>query len=113
MKKLNTYGLKMTGLKKASGETKTLNGYYSGSYIELFYNRESGEIWTIYQYSLGQNTWTVPHDGSIKICNLSEPTTMQQIADKIRSKLELENMIAAADAEHERIGEALLADGWI
>ena len=87
MKKLNTYGYKMTGIRKAAGETKDLPGYYSGHYIELFFNPENGEVWTVYQYSLGQNSWTVPRDGSIKICNLCEPTSMQQIADYIREAI--------------------------
>lgn len=88
MRKLNTYGLEMKGIRKASGETKILGGYYSGGYIELFYNPSSGEVWTAYQYSLGQNSWTVPHDGSIKICNLSDSTTMQQIADLIHKEMQ-------------------------
>lgn len=85
---LNTHGIKMIGIRKAAGETKTLRGYYSGEYVELFYDRADGEVITIYQYSLGQNTWTQFHDRSVvKICNLSEPYTMQQIADLIAEGL--------------------------
>ena len=92
MKKLDTHCLKMTGIRKAAGETKSLTGYYSGNYVELFYNPESGEVWTVFQYSLGQNSLTVPHDGSMKICNLSEPTTMQQIANLIHESIQLRAM---------------------
>lgn len=89
---VNKHGHKMVGLKAASGATKGLRGYYSGEYCELFYDRSNGEVWTKYQYSLGQNTWTEYHDSDIiKICNLDEPTTMQDIADMIARKLEERN----------------------
>lgn len=82
--KTNTHGIKMTGLKKASGDTKTLRGYNSGEYVELFFDRATGEVWTKYQYSLGQNTWTVYDDDNVvKIGNFSAPATMQEIADAI------------------------------
>ena len=81
---IDTHELKMTGLKAAAGSTKDLTGYYSGLYEELFYDRSTGEVWTVRQWSLGHNTWTVYHDPDvIKIGDLSEPTTMQEIADMI------------------------------
>lgn len=87
--KINTHGLKMGGLKAAAGDTKNLGVYYSSEYVELFYGRSNGEVWTRYQCSLGQNTWTQYHDKDVvKICNLSSKTTMQEIADKIAEKLE-------------------------
>lgn len=85
---INTYGIKMKGLKKASGCTENY-GPYSGSYVELFYNKNSGDIWGTFQHSLGQNSWTVYHDPDIiKICNTSSHMTMQQIADRIRDRLQ-------------------------
>ena len=82
--KLNTHGLKMKGIKKASGETCDY-GYYSASYVEVFYDRSTGEIWTRYQHSLGHNWWTQYSDPDIiKICDTSEHLTMQQLADMIR-----------------------------
>ncbi len=84
MAAINKHGRKMTGLKAASGDTKGLCGYYSGAYVELFYDMSTGKVWTIFQYSLGQNTNTVYHDSDvIKICNISDPMTMQEIADEI------------------------------
>lgn len=83
--KINTYGLKMTGLKAASSATKGLRGYYSGNYVEIFYDRATGEVWGNYQANLGQNSWTQYNTPDVtKICNVSEPHTMQQIADLIR-----------------------------
>lgn len=85
---LNTYGLKMIGLKKVSGQTYDY-GYYSGEYVEIFYDTKTGEVWTKYQYSLGHNSWTQYHDPSIiKICNASGHLTMQAIADLIRDAVE-------------------------
>ncbi len=86
---LNTYDIKMTGLKKAAGDTKDLRGYCSSEYAELFFDRATGEVWTVYQYSLGQNSWTeYDKKDVVKVCNLSEPTTMQQIADLIKERLD-------------------------
>jgi len=88
MKSINTYGLKISGLKKASGETANF-GAYSGEYTEIFYNLRSGEVWAKYQYSLGQNNWTAYDDTDvIKVCNTSAHMTMQQIADAIHNSIE-------------------------
>lgn len=82
--KTNTHGYKMHGLRNAASETKGLAGYYSGHYVQISYNRETGEITTNYHYSLGQNSWTQYHDPAIiTICNASSPMTMQEIADMI------------------------------
>lgn len=43
---LNTYGLKMSGLRKVAGETKSLSGPYSPEYLQLNYDRSTGEVWT-------------------------------------------------------------------
>ena len=83
MAAIDKHGLKMVGLKKASGATEDY-GYYSGKYNEIFYNRSTGEVWTVFQSSLGQNTWTEYHDPDIlKVVNASDHYTMQEIADII------------------------------
>ena len=85
---INKHGLKISGLKAASGMTKNY-GYYSGSYIEIFYDTETGEVWGKYQYSIGQNNWTQYDDPAvIKIGNVSTHMTMQEIADAIRDAVE-------------------------
>lgn len=87
MAKINTYGITIKGLKKASGETCNY-GAYSAQYDEIFYDRTTGEVWTKYQVSLGQNSWTEYHDKDIMwICNTQRHMTMQEIADAIRDKL--------------------------
>ena len=84
----NTHDYKITGLRKIAGDSRQLKGIYDGAYLELFYNKENGKAWTVYQYSLGQNIWTEYHDPTIvKICNISEPHTMQEIADMIVTEL--------------------------
>lgn len=84
---INRHGLKINGLKSASGTTRNY-GHYSGSYVEIFYDTSAGDVWGVYQYSLGQNSWTVYHDPAVvKICNTSQHMTMQDIADAIRDRL--------------------------
>lgn len=86
---VNTYGHKMVGLKKVAGQTKGLRGYYSGEHLELFFNRNSGEVWTKYQVSIGQNSFTVyDSEEIVKIGNLARPYTMQEIADLINQNVE-------------------------
>ena len=78
----------MKGLKKLAGETKNLKGYYSGEYIEIFYDEKTKEVWGKYHYSLGQNEWTEYHDKNIiKITTTSDPMTMEEIKEKIEEKL--------------------------
>lgn len=90
--KVNTYGIKMRGLKKASGCTDNY-GPYSGSYVELFYDKSNGDVWGVFQHSLGQNSWTVYHSPDIvKVCNTYNHMTMQQIADSIRGTLQAEQL---------------------
>lgn len=94
MSKVNTYGLTIKGLKKTSGYTEDY-GYYSGRYVEIFYDRSTGEVWGNFQYSLGQNSWTEYHDPDIvKICNTSRHMTMQEIADEINRVLQQEKSYA-------------------
>lgn len=89
MATINTHGLKMHGLRKACSESKNLTGYYSGQYVQISYDTACGKVLSDYHVSLGQNSWTQYHDPSvIRVCNLSEPTTMQQIADLICSAVQ-------------------------
>ena len=83
-----TNTIKMTGLKKAAGATKGLNGYCSGEYIQVSYDTATGQVLADYHYNLGQNSWTQYHDPSvITIGNLSEPTTMRGIRAMILDRL--------------------------
>lgn len=92
--KINKHGLKMTGLKEAAGNT---GGWTrgSGGYTEIFYDRLTGEIWTIQQCSRGHNSWTQYADADVmKICETEEHLTMQEIADRIAEMLnDIEDML--------------------
>lgn len=57
----------LTGVKKAVGEYKRFNsnGYYSPEYGYIMLDKESGEIWTDYFYSIGHNSWKEYHSDSI------------------------------------------------
>lgn len=84
---VNTYGRKLKGLRKASGATKNF-GYYSGRYVEVFYDRSTGEVWTVEHYCLGWNEWTEYKDKAIiKICNTHRHLRMQDIADAINDRV--------------------------
>ncbi len=80
--------LKIKGLKKIAGESKGLEGYYSGHYLQINYDRKTGEAWTDYHVSFGQNSWTEYNDSSIITCgNISEPMTMKEIRAMIERKV--------------------------
>lgn len=89
MATINTHGLKMQGLRKACSESKNLTGYYGGQYVQISYDTAGGKVLSDYHVSLGQNSWTQYDESSvIRVCNISEPTAMQQIADMIYSALQ-------------------------
>lgn len=80
---LNSHNLVIKGIKKASGETCNWNPR-SGGYTEIFYNTETGEVWTVDQVSLGHNSYTVyDNPAIIKIAETEVKMTMQEIADAI------------------------------
>ncbi len=88
MEKVNKHGLKMRGLKAASGKTRNY-GYYSGHYVQISYDTDTGDVLADYHYSLGQNSWTRYHDPAIiTIATTADHMTMQQIADAITRAVE-------------------------
>lgn len=83
-KQVNTHGLKFQGLRKCCGSMGELNPYDSLFY-ELFYDRVTGEVWTILQ--IGQS-WTEYRDRDIvKVGNYCCHLTMQEIVDEVRATL--------------------------
>lgn len=77
--KLEKYGIKMQGLKKAAGETKHLN-YWNG-YTQISYDLADGEV--------DVNDWTRYHSETIiPVRNTREPMTMQDIADAVALALD-------------------------
>ena len=93
MAAISKHGLKITGLKKASGNTINWNPR-SGGYTEIFYDLSDGECWTVDQVSLGHNSWTQYRSKSIiKICDTEAHMTMQQIADAIYEAVSKEGLL--------------------
>lgn len=85
--KINKHGLKIKGLKAASGRTYDEKPYSDWHYM-VFYNTETGEVWTDEIY--GRNNWNEYHSDSIvKIANVVHHMTMQEIADEILTVLAL------------------------
>lgn len=84
IRRFDNHGLPMRGIKRASGETKHLTGYFSGLYVQISYDTSTGQILTDNHCSLGCNSWTVYHDPAIIHVGFAcQPMTMQQIADRI------------------------------
>ena len=66
------------GLKSIAGESKGLDG--RGQYLQINYNRNTGEAWADYFVSLGENSWKVYDDEDVVVCgNISEQKTMNEI----------------------------------
>lgn len=83
---LNTYGLKMKGIKAAAGDTKYIDSA-AGRYVQISYNEETGDIYSDYQISC--NSWNEYHDRSIfTAIRATCPMTMQEIADGIKTALD-------------------------
>lgn len=75
----NTYGLKMTGLRRACGATKGLYPY--GPFVEeIIYDMDSGRIRT---NELLSSSYTRPELPEICAWTATQPLTMQEIADRI------------------------------
>lgn len=76
------------GLKKISGETKSLKGAYSPIYLQLFYDRKKKEVFTILHCDLG-HSWQTAYDDTdiINICNLCKPCTMKEIENIVNERL--------------------------
>lgn len=87
MTAINKHGLKMTGLKKASGDTYNYQEWDS-RYNEIFYDKSDGEIIVIFHHSIGMNEWTEFKSSSIiKIVTTKRHLKMQEIADMIGRKV--------------------------
>lgn len=78
--KLNTHGLKMTGIKTVCHETKELAEWGAGRYnLGLYYDLKEGYLWTkvesVYDEMITDNVY--------KITNLWDYFSMQSIADMV------------------------------
>ena len=77
---LNKHGYKMTGLRRASGETCD-NYQRTGNYVQISYDIRTGEVLT--NFHTGQS-WSEYHDPHVEtVCGTDRHMTMQEIADQI------------------------------
>lgn len=55
-----------------------------GAYYQVFYNRETDEVWGNFEVSLGENSWSVYDDRNI-VCigNFSRPTDVETMRNRI------------------------------
>ena len=80
--------MKVKGLKKISGESKKLNGFYNPEYLQLNYNTATGEAWADYHYSIGHNSWTEYKEPEIINCgNITEKKTQVELAAMIHDAI--------------------------
>ena len=101
---INTHGRKvnMETLANASDATKGL-GSRTGEYVEIFYDKSTGDVWCKYHWD--RDEWTVYHDADVTKVGISvRYKTQQQIADMIAATLTMEE-------RWERENAAYLAGG--
>lgn len=80
--------INIKGLKAISGETKTLKGCYDANYLQLVYNVESGEAWTIFHSDLGHSWQTHYDDENIINCgNIFTPKTQKELKEIIENSV--------------------------
>lgn len=85
--RVDKHGLEIKGLKKVSGETKNCT-YPGRTCHEIFYNKATGEVWTIYHAS--ENEWTEYSDKDIiSLGHHNYPMSMQEVADLIKSRVDI------------------------
>lgn len=89
MAKINKYGMKMEGLRAASGETTSWAGY-----TQVSYDMNDGQILTNDHAGTPDSSWTQYHSNSIiTVLNASRHYTMQEIADVIHDKVNEYNVM--------------------
>lgn len=101
---INPHGRKinLVTLANASDTTKGL-GSRTGEYVEIFYDKSTGDAWCKYHWD--REEWTVYHDSDvIKVGIATRYKTQQQIADMIASTL-------TEDEQTERENAAYLRGG--
>lgn len=85
-------------LINASNSTKGL-GSRTGEYVEIFYDKSSGNTWCKYHWD--REEWTVYHDDDVtKVGIAVRYKTPQQIADMIDNTLTEDERIERENAEY-------------
>lgn len=101
---INTHGRKINleTLANASDSTKDL-GSRTGEYMEIFYDKSTGDVWGKYHWD--REEWTVYHDEDVtKVGLATRYKTQQQIADMIDNTLTEDEQTERENAEYLRGG---------
>lgn len=101
---INTHGRKINleTLTNASDSTKGL-GSRTGEYMEIFYDKSTGDVWGKYHWD--REEWTVYHDEDVTKVGLAiRFKTPQQIADMIAETLAEEERCERENAAYLRGG---------
>lgn len=101
---LNKHGYKMIGLKKAVSAMPDYNN--DGLYLQVSYDKETGDILTELHCSLGQNSWLEYHDKNIITIGNYQSASMQTLADDIAEEIEMREMEEQNRAEEMEALEA-------
>lgn len=84
MKTIDKHGLKINGLKKASGDTWDWC-WRDGQHNDIYFDMSTGDVWTVHHST---NWWTAYGDPNvIAVCSSRRHMTMQEIADAISFRL--------------------------
>lgn len=74
----------MKGIKRVCSDTKTLRGFYSPEYLQLFYDAKTDELFTEFLFSIGHNSFIQSDDPEIiNLGFLYEPMTMQEVKEYV------------------------------
>lgn len=88
--KIDTHGLKMIGLRKASGFTENFN-FASGQYVQVNYNKATGEVLTTSHISRSDNSHKEYDDENIiLVCFTRHHIKMQMLASLIAARVAIE-----------------------
>ncbi len=79
----------MKGIKKVSGETKRLRGYYDSYYLQLFYDKATDEVWTTAHCDFGHGSYTV---NIINCGDLCTPKTMKEIEEIVKESVRMHEL---------------------
>ena len=99
---INTHGrnINQETLANASNSTKGL-GSRTGEYVEIFYDKSTGDAWCKYHWD--REEWTVYKDSDVvKVGIATRYKTPQQIADMIASTLTDDEQTERENAEYLR-----------
>ena len=83
---LNTYGIEIKGIRAAAGYTVG-QGWSGCGNFEIFYDLSDHQVWAVYNVTPDARR-KYPSPNVISVCTTRNHITMQEIADRIRDRLQ-------------------------